>query len=239
MVRVTIGSFSVAALLGVLALLSGDFGETQWRILATTLLVGVSSVLVLSYLATHGTRAWALGAAGAVADLTLVVATLVLIWVESAFDTDAVAETAGVTLILALTLAQLSLLVLRAASRPGLRPLVLSTGLLAAVLAVLLSAAVLGRRPGRRRWSAGRRGGDPRRARHGHHDRPGRVRTGSRPCWSSATRALVVGSRDGAPHPRHSALLRREAAATGRPVEALVEALVEDAVVGRLGVRRG
>ena len=54
-VRLTIGSFSVAALMGIVALLGGgEFGETEGRILLTTLLVGVVSIAVLCYLATAG-----------------------------------------------------------------------------------------------------------------------------------------------------------------------------------------
>ena len=51
-VRITIGAFSLAALIGVMALLGGGaFGAIEGRILLTTLLVGVASMAVLCYLA--------------------------------------------------------------------------------------------------------------------------------------------------------------------------------------------
>ncbi len=66
-VRLTIGSFSVAALLGIAALLAGGrFGETEARILLTTLLVGVVSIAVLCFLATAGKRFQLVGVAGGV-----------------------------------------------------------------------------------------------------------------------------------------------------------------------------
>ena len=66
-VRTTIGSFSLAALLGIVALLGGgEFGETEGQILLTTLLVGVVSIAVLCYLATAGRRSQPLGIAGGV-----------------------------------------------------------------------------------------------------------------------------------------------------------------------------
>ena len=50
-VALTIGSFSIAALMGIGALLgAGDFGTTEWRILGTTVLMGCSSIVVLTYL---------------------------------------------------------------------------------------------------------------------------------------------------------------------------------------------
>ena len=56
-VRTTIGSFSLAALMGIIALLGGGhFGATQGRVLLTTLLVGVVSIAVLCFLVTAGRR---------------------------------------------------------------------------------------------------------------------------------------------------------------------------------------
>src|SRR5665648_307761 len=56
-IRLTIGSFSIAALLGILALLKGgEFSDTQGNVLLTTLLVGVVSIAVLCYLGTASKR---------------------------------------------------------------------------------------------------------------------------------------------------------------------------------------
>ena len=56
-VTLVIGSFSVAALLGIIALLGGgELGETEGRVLLTTVIVGVESIAVLCYLAVAGHR---------------------------------------------------------------------------------------------------------------------------------------------------------------------------------------
>ena len=44
----TIGSFSIAALMGIVALLGGgDFGEGEGKIVLTTLIVGSASICML------------------------------------------------------------------------------------------------------------------------------------------------------------------------------------------------
>ena len=64
-VFLTIGSFSIAALMGVIALLGGgSFGEREGQVLMTTLIVGTTSVAMLCYLATSGTRFQVVGASG-------------------------------------------------------------------------------------------------------------------------------------------------------------------------------
>ncbi len=145
-VLVTIGSFSVAALLGVLALLgSGDFGEGQGRVLATTMAVGVSSVAVLCYLATGGTPYERVGIAGGVTVLVPLVTALVLIWSDDLLGADdEVLRTFGVGVVLAATLAQASLLLVLTGARETLRVLLVVTLVLAGLLAVLVSAAILG-----------------------------------------------------------------------------------------------
>src|SRR6476659_6474789 len=80
-VRLTVGSFSSAALLGVAALLRpGHLGSTEGRILLTTLIVGAGSVLMLCYLAPTGERARLVGAAGGVAALVSGGCALVMVW---------------------------------------------------------------------------------------------------------------------------------------------------------------
>jgi hypothetical protein len=149
-VRLTIGSFSLAALMGVLALLSGGaFGETEGKVLLTTLLVGVASVLVLCYLATSGTWFQPVGVAGGIVLVAPVVAALVMIWSEWEGDPPlAVVRTFGVGAIAAGTLAQASLLLALVRDRAGkVRHLLSLTLALAGVLAGLTSALVLGFEP--------------------------------------------------------------------------------------------
>lgn len=146
-VRVTIGSFSLAALLGILALLGGgDFGETEGQILLTTLLVGVVSIAVLCYLTTAGRRAQPVGVAGGVTAMVPLLTGLLMIW--SGFDEtpgEWLVKTFGTGAIVAATLAQVCLLL-----APGekanawARRLLTATIGLAAVLAVMTSLLVLG-----------------------------------------------------------------------------------------------
>src|SRR5699024_4338850 len=89
-VRVTMGSFSLAALLGIVALLSGgEFGETEGQILLTTLLVGVVSIAVLCYLTTAGRHSQPVGVVGGVTVLVPLVTGLLLIWADSDGSSDA------------------------------------------------------------------------------------------------------------------------------------------------------
>lgn len=149
-VRITIGSFSVAALMGIAALLGGgDFGETEGQVLMTTLLVGVVSIAVLCYLATAGRGSQPVGIAGGVTVLVPLVTGLVLIWgnVDSGGD-ETVLRTFGVGAIVAATLAQASLLLtLGDKAKLRARRLLLGTIVLAGLLAVMTSVLVLGYNP--------------------------------------------------------------------------------------------
>ncbi len=146
-VRVTIGSFSVAALMGIAALLgAGGFGETEGRILLTTLLVGVVSITVLCYLATAGRPSQPVGVAGGVAVLVPFVTGLLMTWGDvQQGPAEGVLRTFGVGAIVAGTLAQASLLLPIAQSAASrLRRLLAATLFFAAVLALMTSAMVLG-----------------------------------------------------------------------------------------------
>jgi hypothetical protein len=144
-VRLTIGSFSAAALLGIAALLAGGrFGETEGRILLTTLLVGVVSVGVLCYLATAGRPFQAVGVTGGVAVAFPFVTALLMIWGEGLADNPWVFRTFGVGAIAAATLAQASLLLtLCEQGRPLVRRLLAATLAFATAVALLTSYLVL------------------------------------------------------------------------------------------------
>ncbi len=153
-VTTTLGSFSFAALMGVLALLgSGDFGEGQARVLGTTLLVGVSSIAVLCYLATAETKFQSIGVVGGFAVLLPLLTGLWLIWADySGGDSEAMFKAFGVGVVVAATLAQASLLLGLAGARESLRGLLLVTLALAAVLAALVSLVILGGDDGDGLW---------------------------------------------------------------------------------------
>jgi MFS family permease len=149
-VRVTIGSFSLAALLGIFALLlGGEFGQNQFRVLLTTLLVGGASIAVLCYLATAGKPSQPVGVAGGVVVLVPFVTALLMIWGDAENGpSQAVLKTFGIGTTVAVTLAQTSLmLTLGERGRPGVRRILLGTLALAAVLAVMASALIAGFTP--------------------------------------------------------------------------------------------
>ncbi|MFC4784248.1 hypothetical protein ACT8ZV_07225 [Nocardioides sp. MAHUQ-72] len=149
-VRVTIGSFSLAALLGVIALIGGGaFGATEGRILLTTLLVGIVSVAVLCYLATAETPYQPVGVAGGVVVLVPLVTALVMIWSDfSEAPPEWLGKTFGVGAVVAATLAQVSLLLgISHGARSGVRRILVGTLAAAAVLAAMISYLILGTEP--------------------------------------------------------------------------------------------
>jgi hypothetical protein len=149
--RLTIGSFSVAAVMGVAALLRpGHFGSTEGRILLTTLIVGAASVLMLCYLAVGDAprRRW-VGIAGGGAALVAMLSLLVMVWGYWQRDPGVgLWRTFGVSGITAVTCAQFSLL-LAVVRRPGTVVRVqVATLVTGTVLGAMLIAAVLGWNPG-------------------------------------------------------------------------------------------
>jgi len=129
----TIGSFSVAALMGIIALLGGGgFGQDEARILLTTLIVGCASICTLSYLATAGTRWAPIGLLGGVVLILPVVTALVLVWSEWGGNPEGLLKAFGIGVVLAVTCAQLCLLLV-----------VAGDGRLGAVLWPTVAVAVL------------------------------------------------------------------------------------------------
>lgn len=140
----TIGSFSIAALMGIVALLGGgDFGTGEQRVLLTTLIVGSASICMLCYLATGGTRFVAVGVAGAVALALPVSTALVLVWSDWDDVPDGLLKSFGVGVVVAVTLAQVCLLLGVAGERSGLRLVLGGTVVLAGILALLVAGMIL------------------------------------------------------------------------------------------------
>lgn len=106
---VTLGSFGLAALLGIIALLLGDeFGGTQVRVLATTFATGVLAIGMLCYLGVADTPLRIFGLIGTVPAGTAYIVVLLIIW--DAVADDPVWRVFGVAFVLAATLAQVCLL---------------------------------------------------------------------------------------------------------------------------------
>lgn len=131
-------SFSLAAVVGIIALLSGDFGETQGRIILTTLLMGATSITALCHLAIADRAMRIVGFVGLGASAVTLITGLVLIWrdwsdpgLEDWFKVFAVAG------ILAVSFAHANLLLLLA----GRRRAVIRYGLM--VTLVMIAAVAI------------------------------------------------------------------------------------------------
>lgn len=145
-VTVTIGSFSIAALMGVAALLRpGHFGRLEGQVLLTTLVVGAASILMLCYLAVSESSYRLVGAVGGAAVLVAAPAALILIWgyLNDSAPT-ALVRTFGVATVVAATLAQFCLLLALGTRRRPIAWLLWSTLALGSLLAVLVSSSILG-----------------------------------------------------------------------------------------------
>ena len=142
-VWLTIGSFNIAALMGIIALLSGGaFGEREGQVLTTTLVVGVTSVAMLCYLATAGTRFQAVGVVGGIVVLVPATQALLLVWDESSWDFDAFFKVFSTGLTVAATLAQLALLLGVAGDRRRLRWVLWPTVALAVGVAGVVTTTI-------------------------------------------------------------------------------------------------
>lgn len=133
-------SFSLAAIVGIIALLSGDFGETQGRIVLTTLLLGATSITALCHLAIADRAMRIVGFVGLAASTVTLVAGLVLIWRD--WDSPGFDEwlkvfaTAG---IIAVSFAHANLLLLLA----GRRRAVIRIGLMATLAMIAIVAIMI------------------------------------------------------------------------------------------------
>ena len=142
-VFLTIGSFSIAALMGMIALLGGgSFGEREGQVLLTTLIVGTTSVAMLCYLATSGTRFQVVGAVGGVVVLVPFATALLMIWQDDFWD-EGMWQVFGVGVTVAATLAQVSLLLALAGSRSRVRLVLCTTVTLAAAVALIVSGMIV------------------------------------------------------------------------------------------------
>lgn len=143
--RVVIAAFSVAALLGIVALLTGEFGETQGKILLTTVVVGLESLAILCYLAPTRSPWTALGVLGFLVSLVTFTLALVLVWGPTdEAPADWFTKTLFVSLTLAATLAQVCLLIGLTGDRRRSRTyLLVATCVAAAVVAALVVWSIL------------------------------------------------------------------------------------------------
>lgn len=107
-------SLSLTALIGIITLLSGDFGETQGKVLLTTLLLAGFSITVLCHLAVVGRALQVVGFVGVGVSAVALVAGLLLIWRDwgNYDDIEPLLKTFGVFGVLAVSFAHANLLLL-------------------------------------------------------------------------------------------------------------------------------
>jgi hypothetical protein len=145
---VTISSFTIAALMGIAALLgAGGFGETSIRVLLTTVVVGCASVVTLCCLVVVGGRFQPVGVVGVLLAVATAGLGLLMVWSGSDDLIENLYETFGVAITASLTVAQICLLLGLAGARRSLAPLMWSTVVLAVVVASMVSALITGYDP--------------------------------------------------------------------------------------------
>ena len=137
--KVVIASFSIAAVLGIIALLGGgEFGEAEAKILLTTVIVGVESVALLCYLSVADRPTAWVGILGVGVSVVPFGLALWLTWVDL-FDGD-LWPTLGSGTTVAASLAQVCLL-LALVARPRVGPALMATfGAIAIVGAMIIVA---------------------------------------------------------------------------------------------------
>jgi len=142
---VTISSFSIAALMGIGALLgAGDFGVTSVRVLLTTVVVGCGSILTLCCLAAVGGRFNVIGVSGFLLTLTTACLGLLMIWSPSEELLENLIQTFGVAVAASVTMAQVCLVVGLAGARRSLAPVMWATVALALVVFSMVSSLITG-----------------------------------------------------------------------------------------------
>ncbi|MEO7121561.1 MAG: hypothetical protein ABI400_00230 [Lacisediminihabitans sp.] len=139
---VIIVSLSLTAVIGIITLITGSFGEVQSKIMLTTLIIGATSVVALCDLAVLGRRVRIVGITGLVAAAIALVTALSLVWGSD--SSELVVKIFALAAIAAGSIAHASLLLLlserrRSAVRTGLW----ITVALIALLLVLLYLAIL------------------------------------------------------------------------------------------------
>ncbi|MFP5070424.1 hypothetical protein ACLFMI_12250 [Pseudonocardia nantongensis] len=147
MIVTVVGSLVVAAVLGILALVSGEFGELQARIVLTTTTVAAFGTTSLCHLAVVTRSVRAVGFAGIAASLGAAVCALVLTWRDWSGDgapDEVWWKALGVLTLAAVSLAQANLLLLLAGrTSPAVRASLAGTLLAITGVAVLIALPIL------------------------------------------------------------------------------------------------
>ena len=143
-----VASLSLTAIIGIITLLSGDFGEIQGKTMLTTLVIALASVTALCHLAVVGRPVRIVGFVGLAASGIALVLGLTAIWITwNTADGDFVRELIrwfGITGIIALSFAHANLLLLLSARRHTVVRVALGATLVAiAIVATMLIVPIL------------------------------------------------------------------------------------------------
>lgn len=154
-VIVIIVAVSISAILGIVLLLTGGWGDLQGRVLATTFAIAVFAITALCHLAQADRPLRLVGFAGIAASVLALIPTLVIIWADSSTLSseayDWLWKAFAVLAILAGSLAQANLLLLLARRKQPVVRVVLAVALLfIAIVAIMVWVPILtdGRVPG-------------------------------------------------------------------------------------------
>lgn len=140
--KLVIASFSIAAVLGIIALIGGgEFGDTEAKILLTTVIVGVESVAVLCYLSVAERPVWLVGVLGGAVSLVPFGMALWLTWADLS-DADDLWQGFGAGVTVAASLAQVCLL-LALVGRHKIGPALIATLVSIAVVAAMIVVAIV------------------------------------------------------------------------------------------------
>lgn len=138
-----IASLSIAAIVGIVMLLSGDFGDTQARIMGTTLIVGAFSILALADLTVAGRRTRWVGWIGAAIAAVTGAIGILMVW-GTLEDWNDAFKWFAVGIVLSIALAQSCMLLLLEQRRHGLFRIGLPLTLLfIAVVSLMLLLPIL------------------------------------------------------------------------------------------------
>ncbi|MBP2367926.1 hypothetical protein [Pseudonocardia parietis] len=145
MIVAVVASLVVASAMGIVALLSGEFGDLQVRIVLSTLVVAGFGTTALCHLAVVTRTVRVVGFAGLVASGGAALAALVLIWQDwSQASSEGLVKALLLLTVAAVSLAHANLLLLLAdRGHPAIRVGLVATLLAIAVVAVMLALPVL------------------------------------------------------------------------------------------------
>lgn len=154
--RLTITAFALAAIIGIGALLLGDFGDLQARILLTTVSIGLASLAMMCYLAPKQKLFIQLGIIGAIAAIVTLAAALFLIWADYVWNDfiayDLIFKYFAVMLTVSATIAQICLLAAMVPAAKAFTSLLFRATILATIILAAMIITIILSEPFETEW---------------------------------------------------------------------------------------